>query len=75
MFIAPYEYVHSSDYTVALKNKIVSYILDVPGMTGSRLDSILDGATPTPQELVRCRDAVVQAFQAARDLIEDGKKL
>jgi hypothetical protein len=73
--IAPYEYVHSSGYTIALKNKIVSEI-NKSGMLTSRLNAILSGTvTPTALELVDTRKAVVDALEFARVKIESGQRL
>lgn len=73
--IAPYEYVHGPEYAIKLNSIIKGKVLGVPGMTEARLSSILAGATPTLQEMVRCRNAVVQALQEARETIERGDRL
>jgi hypothetical protein len=73
--IAPYEHVHTNEYAIKLNNSIKGKVMAVPGMTTARLDAILAGAAPTVQEMVRCRNAVVQALQEAREKIERGDML
>jgi hypothetical protein len=73
--IAPYEYVHGPEYAIKLNSIIKGKVLDVPGMTEARLNSILAGTKPSVEELAECREAIIQALQEAREKIERGDRL
>jgi hypothetical protein len=72
--IAPYEYVHGPEYAIKLNSIIKGKVLDVPGMTEARLNSILAGTKPSVEELAECREAIIQALQEAREKIERGDR-
>jgi len=80
--IAPYEYVHSKEYVEALHKRLKIALVGNgtqtnPGViTIERFDEIMKkGATPTIQEIADCREAIVNALDDARKLIERGREL